>query len=224
MATGGGYTVINLWHDSTAADKAKEAEKEDEVVFVRKYDAKAHVQEALGKRMIIPSTEAEGLQNFLKIAIQLLRPVRDGIAIAPSAISQQSIQQLLLAIQLHSCAGPNKAMTDKELTDALDRRWVRKHSLNDGPTLVYSAGSQWQRVRNTSPKVGEFTIPYGGQERSLPHRRGNGGSGRGRDQDQNHGSLLVHNIMIIAGISIQQVIDEEKMSIVAPHSLDGAQN
>ncbi|GKA61686.1 hypothetical protein Tco_0761205, partial [Tanacetum coccineum] len=40
LATGGCEAVINLWHDSNAVDKAEETEKEDEVVFVRKYDAK----------------------------------------------------------------------------------------------------------------------------------------------------------------------------------------
>ncbi|GJU28999.1 hypothetical protein Tco_1172588 [Tanacetum coccineum] len=56
LTTGGSHIVINLWHDSTAADKAKAADKEDEVVF------------AGGQHTIIPSTEAEGAQNLLKIA------------------------------------------------------------------------------------------------------------------------------------------------------------
>ncbi|GJU57104.1 hypothetical protein Tco_1234870 [Tanacetum coccineum] len=95
MATGGGYTIINLWHDSTAADKAKEVKKEDEVVFVRKYDAKDQVV-----KISLCLNHDQWVES--RLLLQLLRPVRDGIAIAPSAISQQSIQQLLLAIQLHS--------------------------------------------------------------------------------------------------------------------------
>ncbi|GJV74223.1 hypothetical protein Tco_1494218 [Tanacetum coccineum] len=50
LATGGGEAIINLWHDSTATDIVEAVEKEDEVVFVRKYDAKDQVQKALDVR------------------------------------------------------------------------------------------------------------------------------------------------------------------------------
>nr|GEU42895.1 hypothetical protein [Tanacetum cinerariifolium] len=48
LATSGSEAIINLWHDSTATDIVEAFEKEDEVVFVRKYDVKDQVQKALG--------------------------------------------------------------------------------------------------------------------------------------------------------------------------------